>query len=420
MSVKESPAVKAWLGRLGVETARQNAYTFKAWIDWLKDHPKFKGFTPDQLVEYQRAASNGSQYDVLTAIQDYIASCSGLRLGTKRTRYMVLRGFFLHSRTTLPDDPTFRVRGDVEKVFGELKPEEIRSIVLSCNKMYQAVFASMLMGGLDEASLVYWSNHGLEKLREDLKTDPDIITIHLPGRKRTLNAEPFETRIGRDAVDAVKRYLVERDTHAPRDGPIFLDQYGKGLTRRAIQIYWRSKARRVGVIKPRGHDMRTRTGKSPHELRDTFRTMWAMSGAAPHIAESMMGHAVDDLGYDKSYKNTRYVDGEYRKAAKWLNIFSSGRAYGVVPEDEMERLERELKELRAGKSSEMEGLKANVKELREMYHQQHNQLVDLMFMYSSLPPEMQEKALEKLKRVDKASHEELETIEREELKPKTP
>jgi integrase len=276
---------------------------------------------------------------------------------------MVLRGFFLHSRTALPDDPTFRVRGDVEKVVGELKPEEIRAVILGCNKMYQAVFSSMLMGGLDEASLVYWSNHGLEKLREDLKTDPDIITIHLPGRKRTLNAEPFETRIGHDAIEKIKLYLVERDIHAPRDGPIFLDQYEKGLTRKAIQIYWRSKARRVGVIKPRGHDMKTRTGKSPHELRDTFRTMWAMSGAATNIAESMMGHAVDDLGYDKSYKNTRYVDGEYRKAAKWLNIFSSGRAYGVVPEDEVEHLQRRVKELEAGQSNEVTELKVKMEKM---------------------------------------------------------
>jgi integrase len=194
-----------------------------------------------------------------------------------------------------------------------------------------------------------------------------MITIQLPGRKRSRNVESFETRIGHDAIQAIKQWLEERDASAPRNGPIFLDQFGKGITKGAIQICWRRKSRRLGIIPPRSNELTNRTGKSPHELRDSFRTLWAISGAATHIAKSLMGHTTDDLGYDKSFKNPRFVDQEYRKAMKFLNILSSSRAYGQVSEDEVEHLQRRIRELEAGKSSEVEAMKAEIKDLKSEF-----------------------------------------------------
>ena len=44
----------------------------------------------------------------------------------------------------------------------------------------------------------------------------------------------------------------------------------------------------------RNKDLGNRYGKNLHELRDTFRTLWIMSGAAPHVAESMMRYIGPD------------------------------------------------------------------------------------------------------------------------------
>jgi len=47
-----------------------------------------------------------------------------------------------------------------------------------------------------------------------------------------------------------------------------------------------------------------------------------MSGAAPAVAEFMMGHVVDPLGYNKFWRDPDYVAGEFLKAEPWLNVVS--------------------------------------------------------------------------------------------------
>ncbi len=63
-------------------------------------------------------------------------------------------------------------------------------------------------------------------------------------------------------------------------------------------------------------------GKHLHELRDLFRTRWHKSAADPVVAEFLMGHQVDPLGYNKAMKDEGYTKIEYLKALPWLNILS--------------------------------------------------------------------------------------------------
>jgi integrase len=360
------------MGRLQPATARVARYNLQNFMDYVAfEGGKFSAFTPDQLIEYQKAADNGKRFEILDLAQRWIIKMDG-RFSYKKSRLTHVRSFFLHNRGELPRDLGFKIHGDLRKVVAELKPEEIKTTILSCNKVYRALYLSMFQGAMDEERLTYWSTHGLDKLREDLREKPKIIRVDLPGRKG--NEENYYTLLGKDAIDALETWLVERpgliEFHKRSKpefvdkGAIFIDQFGDSISKPAIQLYWRAHMRRLGLAAQRNTDPRNRTGKSVHELRDSFRTLWSFSKAAAHVGEYLMGHTIDDLGYDKSPKNEKFVRAEYEKAVKYLNLLSSGNAFGLVSEDELEGLRRQLEEAKQGQNDRVAELKNEVDRLK--------------------------------------------------------
>jgi hypothetical protein len=120
----ESASVEKWLNRLAPSTARVQANYFNKFMKWVKEYGgEFKDFTPDQLIEYQKKADNGSKYDMIDLAQRYMSQCKD-RQGTKDARYSNIKSFFLHNRAELPKDPSFQIRSRKEKVRGTLKVDD--------------------------------------------------------------------------------------------------------------------------------------------------------------------------------------------------------------------------------------------------------------------------------------------------------
>lgn len=139
--------VENWLSRLAPTTARMNRHELGYFMTWLQENGgSFKDYSPDQLVDFQRKATGEQQYDILDHVQQWVPTLEG-RYETKRHRYNAVRSFFNHNRAHLPPDKSFKIRGDTPPVRSHLSPEDVRSIVLSSNVMYQAIFLCMLMGG---------------------------------------------------------------------------------------------------------------------------------------------------------------------------------------------------------------------------------------------------------------------------------
>lgn len=368
MNLTDFDSVKRWGSRLKPESFRVALCVFRNWYLWLReDKTKFSDFTPDDLVEYQRNAGNGSQYDILDTAQEYIGTLR-CRASYKRRILSGIRSFFMHNRAELPRDPSFIIRGDVERVIGRLGVEDIRKIILSCNPMYQAIFLSMFQGGMGIGEFEYWNLNGYESLKQQLKGDPDMIKVKLPGRKLGRNVRPFYTVIGLDAIDRIKKYLP----HRPEDSAIFINQIGKPVSRKAIQQYWIRHLRKLGYVPKvnvgvgRRGDTSKRYGLNVHELRDCFRSQWEKSPAKGSVAEFMMGHQVDPLEYNKAFRDERWTRREYLKALPMLQIMSSGRPFGRVDEEEVERLRRELEEARRGQDDRVAELEDQVKRLARL------------------------------------------------------
>jgi len=369
IKVDNSPAVKRWLNRLQPISRKASGNNLIHFFDWLViNGGKFSDYTPDQLAEYQTSASNGSRFDILNLVQEWINNFEGSR-AYKHQGYVAVRSFFIHNRSDLPPDKTFKIQGEKKRVLGELKIDEIQKIILSSNVMYKAIFVSAFQGALDIRGIEDWSNTGLEKLKSDLEKKPGLIRIDLPGRKK--NEDPYYTLVGKDVILALRDWMVQRaEIVKQREDPgtIFINQQGEPIKRSAISTYWLKHSRKIGLVgKGEAGDTGFRTGKNIHELRDSFRTIWAKTDAAAQVSEFLMGHQIDKLGYNKFYRDQDYVETEYQKAASRLNILSAPILEGYVETKEVNQLRQELIETKKESTTENAKLRAEMLEMRKTF-----------------------------------------------------
>ena len=337
--------VDKWLGRLAASTGKTSMVFVRKFMRWLKENGgEFAEYTPDELVAYQKNADNGQQYDVLDLIQRYVGQLD-LRAGSKQRGYAALRSLFAHNRAELPKDPTFRIRSQHTPVQGILTVNEIRDMVLSCNKVYQAIFLTIFQGGMGLDEFNHWNLNGWDKLRQDLRGDPDIIKIDFPGRSKLRVMRPFYTLVGSDAIKALKEWV---DVRPPDAEAIFTNQYGAPFSIRSIQLYWIRHLEKLGFIKrEKNGKSSNRYGKNPHEMRDVFRSQWEKSPAKGSVAEFMMGHVVDPLFYNKACRDDEWVREEYLQALPMLEIMSSDTPFGKFDGKTVSNLKGRISELEA-------------------------------------------------------------------------
>jgi len=343
--VKKYASVAKWLGRLSPSSERVNLIYLRNFMEWVKENGgKFAGMNPDELVKYQKEAGNSERHDVLDLVQGYVLGIGGkIRTSTKKRAYSTIKSFFMHNRADLPPDGIFKIRGEPKSV-GTLTIEDIKMLYTASNPTYQTIIICLFQSGLGLAEFEYWNLNGLEDLKKQLLNDSALIRIQLPKRFKTEREEPFSTRLGYDAIQALRRYMELRPKVDEK--AIFLSQYRTPIKKDDIRKYLSKRCVKLGLITPikdgySGH----RYGKNPHEMRDVFRSQWERSPAKSSIAEFCMGHKIDPLEYNKAYKDPAFVDSEYRKAEKFLNILSSQTPYGLVDEEQVQSLQDRVKEL---------------------------------------------------------------------------
>ncbi len=361
-NIMECGSVRNWLGRLNPSTAKVYSFVFKRWLVWLEQNGgQFSEMNPDELLAYQKASDSGSEFDILDMVQLYVLSMGNdYRYSYKVKPLITVRSFFVHNRSSMPVDKSFIISTDKPPVEGTLSVEEIKTVILGVNELHQAVFLSMLQGGIGISEIMEWNRTGLSNLRRDLAEvsalprSQRIITISLPGRKKMRNRRPYYTYVGPDAIEALAKMLKNRK--AKDSEYIFVNNIGNPISEHGLRAYWNRHLRRLGIIEhPKNGDTGNRYGKNPHEMRDVFRSQWEKSSAKGTVAEFMMGHTIDALGYNKACRDREWTLEEYSKALPLLQIMSSGVPFGRVDKKEVDRqrdriteLENELEKLRNG------------------------------------------------------------------------
>lgn len=367
--IAQDQAVRNWMGDLGEQTKGPYLWHFEKFIKWVRENDgKFAEMSPAELVEFALDASTRDLNELLDLKKKYLQSMTG-GIGHKRNSDKAIKSFFLHNRATLPPDVTLNIKADTPKVEKDLEAVDIKNVVLSSNKTYQAVFLTMLGGGFGQEEFVSWSDTGLADLRDQLRRGVDPVKVKLHGRKGMKMEYNYFTYASGDALDALKRYMAIRDRIIEKsrrraegqDRPykepdsIFINQRGLPLNKAALYWYWMRQLKRLGIIDPDNHDRggQPRYGKHLHQFRTVFRTLWRKSGVEVEFAEYHMGHekAFDDYGYDVSQEDEPLMQSKYRAALPYLNIITDTKAYDLVDRNTYENekiagLEAELKRMK--------------------------------------------------------------------------
>ncbi|MBD3205001.1 hypothetical protein GF319_01500, partial [Candidatus Bathyarchaeota archaeon] len=309
-----SETVEFYLKRLKDNTSRTSESILNQFFEYLEsDGNKFKGYTPDQLIEYQR--ENRGSYEILDIVQDWIRTKDNLRKNTLSLYYSTVRGFFAHNRVGFPPDPRYSIKNGKPKVKGDLTISDLRRVIEASNPMYRAFFMCIVQGIMGIREAIYWSDNGLESLRTQLDNEDCPIKIEFPhGRKQ--NKNEFYSFIGHDAIAELRKYFEVREDS---QDSIFITRWDSPLSIGTARHYWTRKLKSLALIKEKDpsnyeHPTQIRYSKNLHEIRDCMRSRWRLSGIDVEIAEFFMGHsdALDRYGYDKSpWRNPEYFRAEY-------------------------------------------------------------------------------------------------------------
>jgi hypothetical protein len=318
-------------------------------MDWLHLQPGWETVTPSQLIERQdKAQTKSERYAILDLAQTYANSMPAKSYKSRLLAYTAIRSFFAHNRSSLSPDPKFRIHALKPPTQGRLTSQDVRRLVAAAKVRDRSTILVKWMGLLDNKGLEYANLHSAGDLVSDMKAGKHVIILHLPGRKRQENQQPYYTLIGKDAIDALREYFdTERRGGWPKKGePIWYDQYGGPLTRQAFAQIFMALNRRVGhVPKDRKRkDTSVRYGYNCHEMRDAAKSLLHVKAKADRfdmdVTQLMMGHTdkLDPDKYDKFYENPDYVIQQYTIAEPYLNILS-GKQEPDISEDKMiERL----------------------------------------------------------------------------------
>lgn len=401
--MREHPSIETWLDRVGESTREpylKHIYEFFQWL--AKNGGEFKDKTPEQLLDLQENTRGRERFKQLQSIQRWIQE-KRARLKTKEGMYSAVKSWYAHNHVELPRDPTFTLKSDIPPVNATMALGDLKKIILSSNRLYQAVFLIMFQGAMSEAEFDYFNQNCWPEVREQLNRGKQRLKIYLPGRKRNKNKRFYYTFIGRDAVEALRRYLKQRGP-INNGKPIFLNEKGELLTSSAIRSYFRRHAMEIGVIKPVTpnckacggetrrvakfihskrkiyyeclscsksilaskapmHYFSIRYGVNPHEIRDVFRSEWDLSQAKGVAAEFFMGHSIDPNQYNKIMKlHPEWAEQQYALAEPYLNIFSEDPR--SIPRDRAVALTARLQHLESALrfSLESQGLTKEVVE----------------------------------------------------------
>jgi hypothetical protein len=276
------------------------------------------------MVVFQKNAVGDDRYRIVDLLVEYVRERGGTYRGM-RTRYTTVRSFFLHSRAELPRVPV-RFTPTRDAAVGRLNLDVLRVLVQAAGLRNRAIYLTLFQGLMDQKRFTEFNRRGFE-LAEHVRrvgVETPFRVDFLRGRKG--NARPFNTWIGRDALEAWRLYF-DRERGWPNPGEAAaLDGDGKPLGRVALRASHRYLLRKLRFVTGYG-DKSTRYGYNLHELRDLARSILEKAradGFNPQSAEYWMGHTVDPLYYNKVWKlDPEYNLAQYRIAEKYLSL--SGR-----------------------------------------------------------------------------------------------
>lgn len=369
-----------WLNSISPDTKEVYEGVFNGVVGWFEsdrsglDLSRFEGDTPDRLLQLQKELNRDgeSRKKILRSVYAYIKKHGKERSWSTSYRRKILsvtRSFFTYhlDETGFPREKARKIisvlKSDKRRAEKELGLEELQKVAIKSTPMYRSVIKAMTVSGMGEDEVVEFSNQGMGALRKAMEYPvvDGVIEVYLGSRKSNLDKD-FYIYVGGGAYRELKNWLKvrdrvekrfndprlrerrEREANGVREFPdsVFVTNMFTPLSKSGFYTYFSRKMEQLGFIeKDEDGGPGTRYNKNPHQIRSIFRTQWSKSRVNPDIGEYFLGHTVDSLDYNRVHDDRDYRIKEYLKALPYLDM-DNERAFGLVEEDEIARLQREL------------------------------------------------------------------------------
>ncbi|MGO8806693.1 MAG: tyrosine-type recombinase/integrase, partial [Candidatus Bathyarchaeia archaeon] len=302
----------------------------------------------------------------------------------EKSVYTSIRSFYKHNKAALPPYP-IKFKDKTQKVTVSQAPislDEIRLLLTNAKPREKGIFLCCLQAGLDRSTFCDCFNFqawpqlvkqlGSENPENwNLKESPVRIDL-----TRTKTSNNYYTFVSTDALKALQQYLKIRETLTGQPmkagQPLFLTPQREGMKDDNISRLFNRLAITAGLeVKKYGKPSEIRYRFHCHELRDTLKSACSVAGVAHAVSEYILGHSIDNLGYDKSPEAyPEHYRTEYKKVEAMINIFSNqgmdAKKLGDLERkvEEKEKVVQALLDSNGRKETEFQDLKHEFSEFK--------------------------------------------------------
>lgn len=328
MDLIEYHEVKRWL-------AGKSEGTVKLYLPALEEYVKFTGLNPGQLIdeaEEDREKSRrdrGAPEDKLKEFHNHLLTsykqkkgktglsekCAVVYFGAIKTFYKS-NGFELDVKTpkASPKKVNFKLA---------IRPKEVKKLLDWCsNQRDKAIILVMFQSGMSVAELCSL-NYG-DVVRE-LEEGKIPLQLHIIREKEKVE---YHTFLGKDAVDALKLYIKEREIRGEKlthTSPLFTKDGMKKLkiqriTPRLVEITLKKLALKSGLVTESQMEAADMNPARPHAFRGAFITILKLAGCNDTAVEYMAGHKLDAVQMAYWGARTEELREMYGKYKSYLSI----------------------------------------------------------------------------------------------------
>ena len=327
--MNENECVKEWLGKRPTKT--QECYA-----SHLKRFCEFVNVTPSEFQNMDKKAARDVAWKYLNTLNTKDTASVGI------TAMAAIKSFYRnHDGEILPFDSSKNgkhyVKPHAKKASFEHTPtkEEVYQIIDKTMSIRdRAMMLVLYESGIRENALLNMT-YGMvkEQLQKDVCPLHLKITDEVDSKLCGYDLPFYDTFIGREAIDALKRYceLVHKDSKD--DAVLFRSRLGGKMSGVGVWTSFKKAMRRADF------DIKTMW---IHSLRKAYKSEVRKSNMQEELAECLMGHRLK--GSRESYMNRNDVIEELRKAYMTVDFTRLGK--NEKQDAEIEQLKKELAEER--------------------------------------------------------------------------
>jgi len=327
----EYKTVRNWLD--GVATTSE--YTKRFYLADIIEYCTWAGKTPDQLIQERKAQLRSRDQDVKMTAENLLRQYanSGLKSANRMWRIIgSVKSFYKNNFFEITPAAVRAPKRPKVKDYRIPTTDDVRKMLEGSSLRDRAILLTLYQTGLRESSLVQLKIKHIKELFEG--KSPVHIGLRSQELKGTYAGLEAHTFLGRDAADAIKRYLdwrkdIKGETITDESHLYTrLDAVGQPINEQAVIWVVKEACKRAGI-----------QSFSPHDFRRATQTALESSGISGNWVRKIMGHALSGEENPYSQPKIEQLREAYVKAEPRLSVAAIPQA------NRLEMLKHKLKSL---------------------------------------------------------------------------